>query len=292
MAFPQHNPLKEKKNLVILEPTRVPGHEGDKANTLDLFLTASPNIYFPTTVSFPLGKAHHFLTSLRHGFLPHLDRPFGPQKVFHYSKADWDSLCTSTLLILIFRLSNCPSSSASFVTNARLLGMDLLFPLLTSLEKKFPKWFNSQCTNAVNKKCHYFKEWKRLPTQHSRTSFIQSRNTCSKTIKNAKSSFVQRINNKIASCQAGSRSFWSMAKVVSQNFCQSPFPPLQAFLTLLVTAQFPRPIFLHQSLLPTPTRTTKGFNHIISLLQNSPSRPLSSSHGSPPSPSPARHLQI
>ena len=39
--------------------------------------------------------------------------------------------------------------------------------------------------------------------------------------------FFQRINNKIASCQAGSRSFWSMAKVVSQNFCQSSFPPLR-----------------------------------------------------------------
>ena len=39
--------------------------------------------------------------------------------------------------------------------------------------------------------------------------------------------FCQRINNKIASCQAGSRSFWSMAKVVSQNFCQSSFPPLK-----------------------------------------------------------------
>ena len=79
----------------------------------------------------------------------------------------------------------------------------------------------------MNNKNHYFKEWKRLRTQHSRTSFIQSRNTCSKTIKNSKSSFVQRINNKIASCQAGSRSFWSMAKVLSQNFCQSSFPPLK-----------------------------------------------------------------
>ena len=78
----------------------------------------------------------------------------------------------------------------------------------------------------MNNKNHYFKEWKRLQTQYSRTSLIQSRNTCSKTIKNAKSSFVQRIN-KIASCQAGFRSFWSMAKVVSQNFGQSSFPSLK-----------------------------------------------------------------
>ena len=37
----------------------------------------------------------------------------------------------------------------------------------------------------------------------------------------------QCSSNKILSCQAGSRSVWSMAKVVSQNFCQSSFPPLK-----------------------------------------------------------------
>ena len=76
----------------------------------------------------------------------------------------------------------------------------------------------------MNSKKHYFKEWKRLQTQHSRNHFINSHNTCSKAIKNAKSSYVQRINDKIASCQAGSRSFLFMAKVVSQSFCQSSFP--------------------------------------------------------------------
>ena len=40
--------------------------------------------------------------------------------------------------------------------------------------------------------------------------------------------FVQRINNKIASCQAGSCSFSSMAKIFYQNFCQSSFPPLKS----------------------------------------------------------------
>ena len=40
--------------------------------------------------------------------------------------------------------------------------------------------------------------------------------------------FVNRINNRIASCETGSRSFWSLAKVVSQNFCHSSFPPLKS----------------------------------------------------------------
>ena len=106
--------------------------------------------------------------------------------------------------------------------------MDLFIPSSYKAGKKNShKWFNSLCAKVVNNKNHYFKEWKRLQTQYSRNSFINSCNTCSKTIKNAKSSSVQRINNKISSCHAGSRSFWSMAKVVSQNFCQSSFPPLK-----------------------------------------------------------------
>ena len=157
--------------------------------------------------------------------------------------------------------------------------MDLFIPSSYKPGKKnSPKWFNSQCAKAVNNKNHYFKEWKRLQIQHSRTSFINSRNTCSKTIKNAKSSFVQRINNKIASCQAGSRSFWSMAKVVFQNFCQSSFPLLKTTLTLLLPLLHPRLIFLSQSLPQTPIWTTKGSNLITSPLQNSLCHPLSSPH--------------
>ena len=85
--------------------------------------------------------------------------------------------------------------------------------------------YSSNVSNHAGRGAEAFA--KRLQTQHSRSSFINSCNTCYKTIKNAKSSLVQRINNKIASCQAGSRSCWSMAKVVSQNICQSSFPPLK-----------------------------------------------------------------
>ena len=91
---------------------------------------------------------------------------------------------------------------------------------------------------------------------------------------------VQRINNKIASCQAGSRSFWSMAKVVSQNFCQSSLPPLRnnSDSSSTTPSSIQRLIVLRQSLPPTPTWTTKGSNLITSPLQNSLCHPLSSPH--------------
>ena len=109
----------------------------------------------------------------------------GPlQRVFAYSKADWDYAIFTLLTLrlqafqMILPLLLLSSPTQCF------LAWIFLFLLLTSLVKKnSPRWFNSQCAKAVNNKNHYFKEWKRLQTQYSRTSFIQSRNTCSKTIK-------------------------------------------------------------------------------------------------------------
>ena len=164
--------------LVISEPTRVPGRAEGKANNIDLFLTSNPSINSLPTVSSPLDNSDHCPITLRHDLLPHLDRPFAPQRVFHYSKVDWDSL--RTFYPWSSGLSKDSSSFASFITDAILLGMDLFIPSSYKPGKKnSPKWFNSQCAKAVNNKNHCFKEWKRLQTQHSRTSFINSHNTCS-----------------------------------------------------------------------------------------------------------------
>ena len=85
---------------IISEPTRAPDRAGDKANTLDLFLISNPSIYSPPTVRSPLGNSDHCLITLRHDFLPHLDRPIALQRVFHYSKADWTPFALFTLLTL------------------------------------------------------------------------------------------------------------------------------------------------------------------------------------------------
>ena len=106
--------------------------------------------------------------------------------------------------------------------------MHLLIPSSYKPGKKHSsKWFNSQCAKAVKAKNHHFKAWKHHQAPQSRVSFVQASNLCYKTINNAKTSFVNRISNKIASCQTGSRSFCSVAKVVSQNVCHSSFPLLK-----------------------------------------------------------------
>ena len=204
---------------LISEPTRIPDRSGEKSNTLDLFLTSNPDIYSIPILDSPLGNSDYCLITLQHNFVSHQDRSSSSQKVFHYSKADWDSLRNFFAAYPWYSgLSNDPSSFATFITNAIHLGKDLFIPSSYKPSKKsFPKWFNSQCAKAVKHKNHRFKQWKLHITPHSRALFEQACNVCSKTINHTKSSFVKCINNKIASCQTVSRSFWSLAKVLSKN---------------------------------------------------------------------------
>ena len=263
---------------LISEPTRIPDHSGDKANTLNLFLTSNPDIYCNPILDSPLGNSDHCLIMLLHNFVSHQDRSSSSQKVFHYSKADWDSLRNFFAAYPWYSgYSNDPSSFATFITNTIQLGMDPFIPSSYKPGKNSsPKWFNSQCAKAVNHKNHRFKQWKLHQTPHSRAVFVQARNLCTKTINHAKTSFVNRINNKSALCQTASRSFWSLAKVVSQNFCHSSFPPLKTTLVNLYALLPLNLTFSHQPLLPIPILMTRSPN-LLSTPQPPSQCPLLSS---------------
>ena len=116
---------------LISEPTRIPYRSRDKANTLDSFLTSNPNIHSKPVVDSPLGHSDHCLITLQHDILvSHHHKSFSTQKVFHFSKTDWDSLRTFySSYPWHSGISNDPSSFASFITNGILLGMDLFHSL-------------------------------------------------------------------------------------------------------------------------------------------------------------------
>ena len=193
---------------LISEPTRIPDRSRDRANTLDLLLTSNPDIYSNPILDSPLGNSDDCLITLQHNFVSDQVRSSSSQKVFHYSKADWDSLRNFFAAYPWYSgLSNDPPSFAPFITNVIELGIDLFTPSSNKPGKKSsPKWFTSECAKAVKHKNHRFKQWKLHQTPHSRALFVQACNLCSKTISHAKSSFVKRINYKIASCQTGSPS--------------------------------------------------------------------------------------
>ena len=143
-------------------------------------------------------------------------------------------------------------------------------------KKSSPKWFNSQFANAVKHKNHRFKQCKLHQTPHSRASFVQARNLCSKIHQSWQTSFVKRINNETSSCQTGCRSFWFVAKVVSQNFCHSSFPSPKTTLAHLHALHPLMLIFLHQPLLPIPILKSK-ISNLLSTPHPPSQCPLSSS---------------
>ena len=65
-----------------------------------------------------------------------------------------------------------------------------------------------------------------MATTENRTIFITVRKQCKLTIDQSKEAHNVRIRNKLLDSPNGSRSFWSVAKAVSQNFTKSTIPPL------------------------------------------------------------------
>ena len=112
---------------LISEPTRIPNHSDDKANALDLFLTSNPDIYSNPTVDSPLGSYDHCLITIHHSFVSHQDRSSSSEKVFHYSKAYWDSLRNFFAAYPWYsNFSNDPSLFDNFISNGIQLDRDLL----------------------------------------------------------------------------------------------------------------------------------------------------------------------
>ena len=122
---------------LVSEPTRIPGCSGDKANTLDLFLASDPDVYANPALDSPLGNSDCCLSTLLHNFVSHQDRSFCSQKIFHYSKADWDSLRTFFAAYPWYSgVSNDPSSFATFITSTIQHRMDLFIPFSYKPGKK------------------------------------------------------------------------------------------------------------------------------------------------------------
>lgn len=208
-------------------PTRIPDRIGDTPQTLDLFLTTHPTPY--TISSFaPLGSSDHCIITCSAPLLS-TQPPQHSRRVFwRYSSADWEGL---RQFFGAYPWESCisdnPSMFAEKLTDIIRDGMAQFVPHFSKPGKRTsPEWFNHACNRAVRKKNTLFKKWRTLPSTTSRADYVAARNSCTTIIDRAKEMFVRRKANQLSNAPAGSRSFWSLAKAVSRNFCSSSFPPI------------------------------------------------------------------
>ena len=121
--------------------------------------------------------------------------------------------------------SRDPSSVATYVTEIMTAGMDAYIP--SSIKSFSPSnpWFDRACSLAIQAREHAYQSYQNSPSAASHSAFISARNRCKTIIRRAKHSFVKKKCDNLTASPSNN-SFWSLAKNVSNNFCNSSFPPL------------------------------------------------------------------
>jgi hypothetical protein len=218
----------EAHNLsqLIDEPTRVPDRPDHRCNTLDLFLTSIPDS-FRAVVLAPLGKSDHCLISVTHRREPTEPYRAVPRRIWHYDRADWGAMAG------VFRGHHWPgcfatgdaSVAAAGLAEIILDAMNVHVPHIDRFFSSRTPWFSPACARAVKSRDAAFRLYKRTLSPLSHANFIILRNRCKTITRNAKRSFIIGKCDLLVNESSG-KSFWSLYKNISSNFCKSSIPPL------------------------------------------------------------------
>ena len=197
---------------------------------MDLFLTTHPEPY-QATVAVPLGNSDHGLITISCPIHSTAEESLPPRTIWHYNNADWDQIrkfYSSFPWNDVCSSLPTPSEMSKEITEFIQLGIETFIPHTKkgAQRQNHKPWFSKACNKARAQKLKTHKELLHNPTPENRSAFLEARNVYNQTVDSAKNVFNTRIKDKVLSCPNGSKSFWSLAKNVSQNFCKSSFPPL------------------------------------------------------------------
>jgi len=151
--------------------------------------------------------------------------------IWHYKRAKWNDFndfLSDFDWSVCFRHKNV-NTAANVITSTILLGMKLFIPSSSkkiSKNKETSSLMNDVCRKAIREKDEAFKALKTTRSDESRQHYNKVRNRCKTIIKRQRFLHNQELKRKIIDLPANDRSFWSFAKTVKNNFCESSFPPL------------------------------------------------------------------
>ena len=104
-------------------------------------------------------------------------------------------------------------------------GMEAYIPSTTKTFSPTKPWFDHACSLAIQSRERAYRSYKDSPSELSLNIFRSARNRCAIQIRRAKSAFYKQKVEKLSSSPTD-KCFWSLAKKLSNNFCNSTFPPL------------------------------------------------------------------
>ncbi|CAG4938916.1 unnamed protein product [Colias eurytheme] len=220
---------------LVKEATRIPDIEGHTSNCLDLLLTTDPDRCV-VEVAAPLGTSDHCLVRSVSTYSPPDFTSKGKRRVWRYGLADWDEMrnfFSSYPWRQVCFSSNDPSTCAENIADVIRQGMEYFIPFSdVIIDAKARPWFNAECAQAERSKEAAYRTWadarihKSSDLHEKKKAFNKAAKDCKRLLKRARFDHIRRIGDKLASYPAGSKAFWSLAKVVESNFSRSSLPPL------------------------------------------------------------------
>ena len=211
---------------LINEPTHIPDRPYQFLNTLDLCFTTSSHLYNYTSFP-PIGNSDHNLLSLNFNTVPPTNSPCPTRTFWHFNRADWGALrrfYTNYTWSDCF-LSGDASTSAEKVGAVIVDGMNRFIPSSSKSFSPQNPWFDRTCSRAIQARDSAYRGWKNSPSPITLANFHSARNRCRDTLRRAKHAFTKRKCANLTDSPT-EKSFWPLAKNISNNFCKSVFPPL------------------------------------------------------------------
>src|ERR1700755_981714 len=103
--------------------------------------------------------------------------------------------------------------------------MEAYIPYSFPFIKPNKPWFSSACSRAIRRRNAAFRDYRRLQTPETHSTYISSRNRAKSILRDTKNSFIRRKCNNLSG-SSSSRPFWHFAKNVNSNFASSSFSSL------------------------------------------------------------------
>src|SRR5678815_3700414 len=172
-------------------------------------------------------RQDHNLISLNYNtFSP--TAPSCPVRSFwHFDRADLGAL---RCFYANYNWNDCFSSgdataSATKVGAVIVDGMSRFIPSSTKSFSPHNPWFDRACSLAIQARDSEYREWKNSRSPITLANFHSARNRCRDTLRRAKRAFIKRKGANLLGSPT-EKSFWPLAKNISNNFCKSAFRSL------------------------------------------------------------------
>ena len=117
------------------------------------------------------------------------------------------------------------SRCAERITEIIAAGMEAYIPSSSKTVSSHNPWFGRPCSEVIAARDRAYHAWNLSKSPDTHFAYISARNHCKAVLCKAKHSFILRKCANLSNSPK-EKSFWSLAKNISNNFCKSTFPPL------------------------------------------------------------------